>query len=339
MAVSGKFSCLDLISKAARESTEAKTTEYTEIWLNPLTVKESPQNTHKECKNIEQLADSFLLTGQEQPTVLARVNGEFRIVDGHRRNKANILLLEKGDKRFEKVRYFYKDMTETMYELSLLVGNGFTQDLTAYEKTELAARLKSALKKAKEAGEIELHGSLRALVGEIIGETSGQMGRMEKINNSLIEEAKEQFQAGNIGISAAYETARLPEEEQKKIAEQAATDKVEAKDIAAMVKERQQKAADEKKLNETVKRAEKAAKRAEDAQIGAAQASLQAERSAESADQSAGFAGMNPPELSESDIENEAVYTLQELIIQAKQITYNELLVLQDILMKCNNRE
>ncbi|MBC5712596.1 hypothetical protein H8S75_32385 [Hungatella sp. L12] len=162
------------------------------------------------------------------------------------------------------------------------------------------------------------------------------MGRMEKINNSLIEEAKEQFQAGNIGISAAYETARLPEAEQKKIAEQAATDKVEAKDIAAMVKERQQKAADEKKLNETVKRAEKAAKRAEEAQIGAAQASLLAERSA---DQSAGFTGMNPPELSESDIENEAVYTLRELIILAKQITYNELLVLQDILMKCNNRE
>lgn len=339
MAVSGKFSCLDLISKAARESTEAKTTEYTEIWLNPLTVKESLQNTHKECKNIEQLADSFLLTGQEQPTVLARVNGEFRIVDGHRRNKANILLLESGDKRFEKVRYFYKDMTETMYELSLLVGNGFTQDLTPYEKTELAARLKSALKKAKEAGEIELHGSLRALVGEIIGETSGQMGRMEKINNSLTEEAKAQFRAGNMGISAAYETSKLPEDEQKKIAEQVADGKIEAKDIAGMVKERKQQAAENKKLEETVKRAEKAAKRAETAQIGAAQASLQAERSVEFADQNAGFQGMNFPELSESDIEDEAVYTLQELIIQAKQIRYNELLVLQDILMKCNNRE
>ena len=31
-----------------------------------------------------------LHVGQEQPTVLARVNGEYRIIDGHRRNAANI---------------------------------------------------------------------------------------------------------------------------------------------------------------------------------------------------------------------------------------------------------
>lgn len=34
------------------------------------------------------------------------------------------------------------DMSEAMYELRLLAGNGFTQELTAYEKTRLVERTK-----------------------------------------------------------------------------------------------------------------------------------------------------------------------------------------------------
>lgn len=46
--------------------------------------------------NIEELADSFLAVGQQQPTVLARTDGKFIIVSGHRRNLANIMNLERG---------------------------------------------------------------------------------------------------------------------------------------------------------------------------------------------------------------------------------------------------
>lgn len=342
MAVTGKFNCLDILSLGSRKS--GTVAEYTEIWLDPREVEEAPQNTHKECRNIEQLAESFLLTGQEQPTVLARVNGEYRIVDGHRRNRANIYLIEQGYKEYEKVRFSYKDMTENMYELSLLVGNGFTQDLTPYEKTELAARLKSALKKAIEAGEIEQQGKLRDMIGDMLGETSGQMGRIEKINSSLTEEAKEQFKAGNMGISAAYETAKLPEEEQRKVAGEVAGGKrVEVKDIKSRVKERQQ-AKKEKKQEEMARRAGGTTRKAECVQTGTAQDGLETEPPAKEADE---WLGMNPPVVSESDtakelapeeVEKEAAFTLQELMLQTKNITYNELLVLQDILMKCNNR-
>ena len=37
-----------------------------------------------------------------------------------------------------------------MYELRLLAGNGYTQELTAYEKTRLVERTKAALIRAKE---------------------------------------------------------------------------------------------------------------------------------------------------------------------------------------------
>ena len=352
MGMSGEFSVFDMINSATRGKMGVSVRDYTEIWLSPYEVKEAPQNTHHECKNIEALADDFLLSGQQAPTILGRVNGEYRIVDGHRRNRANILLIETGHEQFKKVRYFYKDMTENMYELSLLSGNGFTQDLTPYEKTELAGRLKKVLEKIRDTGEIEIKGKIRDIIGKYLGETSGQMARIEKINNSLTEEAKEQFRAGNMGISAAYETARLPVEDQKTIAEKAAEPGgIEGKEIAAIVKEKKELEKQTRKAEEAAKQAEKAAKEAKKAQVGAAQAGLQAERAAENADQSAGVViGMNPPIVSDSDteekgeqtpeeIEQEAIFTLQQLLVQVKNITYNELLVLQDILVKCNDRQ
>lgn len=351
MGISGEFSVFDMLNSATRGKTGISTKDFTEIWLSPYEVKEAHKNTRREYKNIDALADAFLLVGQESPTILARINGEYRIVDGHRRNRANILLIESGHEQFKKVRYFYKDMTENMYELSLLSGNGFTQDLTPYEKTELTGRLKKVLEKMRETGEIEVKGKIRDIIGKYIGETSGQMARMEKINNSLTEEAKEQFREGNMGISAAYETSRLPEEEQKIIAEKAAEKGgIEGKEIAAIVQERKELAKQTKKAEEAAKQAKKAAKEAQEAHIGAAQANLYAERAAENADLSAGgIIGMNPPIVSDSDteenegptpeeIKQEATFTLQQLLIQAGKITYNELLVLQDILMNCNNR-
>lgn len=163
------FSALDMINPKARQQAAA-VREYKEIYLNPKEVKEAPENTRKTYEGIEALADSFLLVGQEQPTVLARVNGEFLIVDGHRRNRANLLNLERGYTKFEKVRYFFRDMSETMYELALLSGNGYTQGLTDYEKTELAARLKKVLEKMRENGEISKEGRIRDIVGGILGE-------------------------------------------------------------------------------------------------------------------------------------------------------------------------
>ena len=131
-----KFGINDILNaKTKAAGQQAQTDGYKEIYLSPYEVKAAQENTHQKLENIEELADSFLHVGQEQPTVLARVNGEYRIIDGHRRNAANILNLERGHKEYEKVLYRFMDMSEAMYELRLLAGNGYTQELTAYEKT------------------------------------------------------------------------------------------------------------------------------------------------------------------------------------------------------------
>ena len=111
-----KFGINDILNaKTKAAGQQAQTEGYKEIYLSPYEVKAAQENTHQKLENIEELADSFLHVGQEQPTVLARVNGEYRIIDGHRRNAANILNLERGHKEYEKVLYRFMDMSEAMY--------------------------------------------------------------------------------------------------------------------------------------------------------------------------------------------------------------------------------
>uniref|UniRef100_UPI0006D11539 hypothetical protein n=1 Tax=Clostridium sp. NkU-1 TaxID=1095009 RepID=UPI0006D11539 len=81
---------------------------------------------------------------------------------------------------------------------------------------------------------------------------------MKKINNSLTEPAREQFRAGNMGVTAAYETARLPPEDQKIIAEKAAEQGgVEGKEIAAIVKERKEEEKQAKKRRKNLQSKQK----------------------------------------------------------------------------------
>ena len=144
-----KFGINDILNARSRAAGAGTVSEYTEIWLSPYEIKPSESNFYSQ-ENIEELADSFLAVGQQEPTVLGRMNGEFKIVSGHRRNLANIMNIERGHEEFKKVRYLYRDMTEAMFELSLLIGNAYNRELTAWEKTQQANRLKEALLRANE---------------------------------------------------------------------------------------------------------------------------------------------------------------------------------------------
>lgn len=237
-----KFSMMDILNAQSRNSADTKVDNYTEIYLNPKEVKPSESNFYSQ-NDIEELADSFLTVGQQQPTVLARINGEYRIISGHRRNLANCMLIDKGYEEYKSVRYLYRDMTEATFELSLLVGNAFNRELTPYEKMEQAARLKKALIRAKEEDGLQLQGRLRDIIADTLKESTTNIARMEQINNNLTDKAKEQFKNGNMGITAAYETSKLKECEQEEIADRyAGGEDVRAKEIADKVIEK--KAAD-----------------------------------------------------------------------------------------------
>lgn len=226
-----KFGINDIIDIKSKSSDTDGANEYKEIWLNPYEVKPSDSNFYAQ-ENIEELADSFLAVGQQQPTVLGRVDGQFWIVSGHRRNRANILNIERGHKEYQQVRYLYKDMTQSMLELSLLMGNAYNRELTAWEKTQQAKRLKEALMRAKKEDGLEIPGKLRDIVAGLMNESSSNIAKMESITHNAVQEIQDQFKNGNIGISAAYEAAKLSPEEQKAVAKKTAEGKtVSVKEI------------------------------------------------------------------------------------------------------------
>ena len=233
-----KFGINDILNAKSKAAGTSTVNEYTEIWLSPYEVKPSESNFYSQ-ENIEELADSFLTVGQQQPTVLGRVNGEFRIVSGHRRNLANILNIERGHEEYKKVRYLYKDMSAALFELSLLIGNAYNRELTAWEKTQQAQKRKEALLRAKKEDGLEITGKLRDVIADLLNESSTNVARMDSINNNATPEIKEQLKNGNMGITAAYEAAKLTEDEQREIAAQAAAgENVRAKEIAAKVAEK-----------------------------------------------------------------------------------------------------
>lgn len=213
-----KFGINDIIDIRSKALGADMVNEYREIWLNPYDVKPSESNFYSQ-ENIEELADSFLTVGQQQPTVLGRINGEFYIVSGHRRNLANIKNLERGHEGYKNVRYLYRDMTPAMLELSLLIGNIYNRELTAWEKTQQAKRLKEALLKAKKEDGLEIKGKMRDVIAELMNESSTGIARMESVQNHAIDEIKEELRNGNLGMCAAYEASRLPKEKQKEIAD------------------------------------------------------------------------------------------------------------------------
>lgn len=235
----GKFSFMDIMNAQSKQVAAGDIIDtYTEVYLDPREVIPSESNFYSQ-DNIQELADTFLAVGQQQPTVLGRINSEYRIISGHRRNLANIYLLEQGHEMYKSVRYLYRDMSEAIFELSLLVGNAFNRELTAYEKTEQITRLKSALIRARDEDGLEIKGKLRDVVADLLGESVTNVARMDSINHNLTDEAKEQFKAGTIGITAAYETSKLSEDEQKEIAERAAAgEDIRAKEIAEKVAEK-----------------------------------------------------------------------------------------------------
>ena len=227
-----KFGINDIMDIKSKSSGAGGANDYKEIWLNPYEVKPSDSNFYAQ-ENIEELADSFLAVGQQQPTVLGKVDGQFWIVSGHRRNRANILNIERGYQEYQQVRYLYKDMTQPMLELSLLMGNAYNRELTAWEKTQQAKRLKEALMRAKKEDGLEIPGKLRDVVAGLMNESSSNIAKMESITHNAVQEIQDQFKNGNMGISAAYEAAKLSPEEQKAVAEKTAEGKnISVKEIA-----------------------------------------------------------------------------------------------------------
>ena len=222
--------------------------------------------------------------------------------------------------------------------------------LSDYEKMEQAVRLKKALIKYRDEDKKEITGTLRNIIADHIGVKPTQIAQYEVIDKQVNENLKEQFKSGNIGVTAAYEARKLDEEEQNELAEKIKEgEKIQAKDVAALVQEKlqeqeQKNEAERKATQDAVKKAEEAAKRAQDASIQAAQATVAAERAAENAD----FSATNAIEKQLSDSDNmedsrsvaeRAIDVLRSLLRKVKYMNESDVIVLEEMLIECNEKE
>ena len=195
---------------------------------------------------IEELADNMLTCGHIEPIVVARVDGKDLIVSGHRRYFAIGKNIERGHDDFRKVRCTIKAMSRAMYMFTLASANAFTRKLNESTLLKQAETLRSSLNELVESGEIEIQGKMRDYIADTLGISHTKMAQVDKVNTSLVEEGKDALAEGKITFSKAYETSRLPKEDQKAVIED---DSLLSTDVRKMVAEK--KAKDEAVEEET----------------------------------------------------------------------------------------
>ncbi len=207
---------------------------------------------------IQEMATGLLIDGLQEPLIVARVENAFWLVSGHRRIAGIEILISEGHEEFKNVPCRYKEMTETEFRIALLTGNTFNRRMTDYDLMVQAQEWKEVLTQARKEGLLKLDKGerVRDYVAVIMGESAGKIGTLEAINNNATPEVKEQFQNGNMGITAAGAAATLSEDQQKEIAAQAAagldikTEEIKA--IAEEEKGKKKKTAEERQQEQNV---------------------------------------------------------------------------------------
>lgn len=216
--------------------------DYRKVRLDPRTLIPSEHNKYSQ-DNIEELADNMLLVGQLQEIIVGRVDGQDRIIVGHRRTAAAVLNIERGHDEFKLVDCKIKEMSESLFMLTLHSANIFNRQLSDWELTNGVAEFTKYLVKARESGELTIEGKMRDYIANVTGKSTGKINQINSINNNLCEEGKEAFKDGKINFSTAYETSRLPEAKQHEVIENG---ELLSKDVREMVKEEKEKKEEQK---------------------------------------------------------------------------------------------
>lgn len=210
------------------------TSEYKEIYLDVEHIVPAEENFYP-LTEIEELADDMLERGQLQPLLIGRVDGEYKLAAGHRRRAAIMLNNERGHKR--KAWCFAKEMDQIEFMLTLISANAFTRRMDDATLLEQAEKLNYWTDKAIEAGKLKITGRKRDYVAERLQISPTKMAQVNQVSAHLSDEGKDALKNGEMNFSKAYETSKLPEEEQSEVIQ----DKhLLSSDVRAMVKERKE---------------------------------------------------------------------------------------------------
>ncbi|MBE6092074.1 MAG: hypothetical protein E7201_02675 [Selenomonas ruminantium] len=196
-----------------------------------------------EVGEIDELAQSILLTGkvlQNAVVAPADENGNHIIIAGHRRRLACQKLVEDGHSEFGEIPcVVLGEQDNLMQELFLIQTNSTARVLSDAEKVRQAERATAILTELKDRKQIS--GRVRDIAAKMLGTTKSQLARYNVISKGLTNETlKESFEKGEMGVSAAYEAARMDEAGQEKLAAKVdAGENVSVKDVVEQRENRQ----------------------------------------------------------------------------------------------------
>lgn len=212
-----KFSMKDLLNEQSK-SDSGPSQAFTIQHLDLRSIYPDDRNFYS-VNDVQDLKDAIAMVGLQQNLVVRRgasKNG-YTLISGHRRLKALQLLVEEGHTEYQtvpcKVEVEQSTVDEMFSELRLIFGNATSRQLSDYEKTQQAARMKELLTALKKNG-TKIPGRLRDLIADTLKTSPSKVGRMENIAGNLAPEFQDEFRQGRINLSAANELAGLPEHEQ-----------------------------------------------------------------------------------------------------------------------------
>ena len=208
-----KFNMKDLLNDTSKaETSDPSGFDIRNIPYNK--IKPSKANFYS-LQGIGELAASIDELGLMHNLVVVEADeaGFYKLTSGERRYKALGLL------KWATVPCKVEGRaTSALEELRLIHANATARVLSDAEKVKQAVRLKALLlqleaegHKFKTSGN---SGRMRDVVAEYLDISPTQMQRYEEIDKNLSHGWEAEFEAGNIGISAAYEISKATPEEQ-----------------------------------------------------------------------------------------------------------------------------
>ena len=220
--MSKKFSIsegmLNGISKNVKKVTELEAKEGLKIqYLDINKIHRSEKNFY-EIIDIDDLAEDIKINGLNHNLVVRPCNdGTYEFISGERRFTALSKLVLEGHKQFINIPCKVVELNDIDAEIVLIQANAQTRELSESEKLKQVNRLQELYKTKKANGEPV--GRIREAIAKDLNLSTTQVGRYERINNSLIPELKELLEQGNLSTSNASEFSSLSEESQKGILE------------------------------------------------------------------------------------------------------------------------
>ena len=141
--------------------------------------------------------------------VRSREDGTYEILSGERRYRACRMLYDGGNEAFAFIPCVIADATDdAQAEYMLLAANATARELIDAEKSMQAVRMLELLRKLRDEGHV-FKGKMRDRVAELLDVSPAQVGRYQKIEAGLSDELKEEYRAGKINVTDAYDLARM----------------------------------------------------------------------------------------------------------------------------------